>query len=90
MEPTPFATKRMGGGCAQVGRPGIKEPGAPEGAPRTAPMTGNSRHKKVLTVERDAVRLDYPGYQTRSLIGSDRRSVGTVSQGRNGRKAGEV
>ena len=32
--------------CTQVGRPGIKEPGAHECAPRTAAMTRNSRHKK--------------------------------------------
>lgn len=36
----------MGGSCTRVSRPGTKEPGAPEGAPRTAAITRHCRHKK--------------------------------------------
>ncbi|MNJ61608.1 hypothetical protein D3C77_574050 [compost metagenome] len=35
-----------GGSCTRVSRPGIKEPGAHEGAPRTAAITRDNRHKK--------------------------------------------
>lgn len=43
MRPTPFATKRIGGGCTRVSRPGSQAPGAPEGAPRTATIKGQNR-----------------------------------------------
>ena len=36
----------QGGDCTRVSRPGIKEPGAPEGAPRTAAITQDSKRKK--------------------------------------------
>jgi hypothetical protein len=34
-----FVSKRMGGSCTQVGKPGIQETGRPEGLPRTAAIT---------------------------------------------------
>jgi len=39
MEPTPSAVNQNGGDCTRVDRPGIKEPGAHECAPRTAAIT---------------------------------------------------
>ena len=42
-----FVTKRMGGSCAQVGKPGVKESGTPEDVPRTAAITQNCGHKKT-------------------------------------------
>ncbi len=37
----------MGGSCAQVGKPGVKESGTPEDVPRTAAITQNCGHKKT-------------------------------------------
>ena len=45
-----FVTKRMGGSCAQVGKPGQKEPGRPEGLPRTTAITRNRGHKKSACI----------------------------------------
>jgi len=59
-EPPHNVTKRMGGDCARVGQPGIKETGAHGGAPRTAAIKRNSRAQKSANciAERALVRLD--------------------------------
>lgn len=64
-----FVTKRMGGSCTQVGKPGQKEPGRPEDLPRTAAITRNCGHKKSACSCEDGRCCAFcmSGYQARSL-----------------------
>ncbi|MNV55474.1 hypothetical protein D3C71_1477080 [compost metagenome] len=55
MELPLFVTKRMGGSCAQVGKPGVKESGTPEDVPRTAAITQNYGRKKTPAIRMGAL-----------------------------------
>lgn len=55
-----------GGSSTRVGRPGRKEPGTPEGVPRTTAITRHRRHKKSACDEDLALmRLSIPTGQGR-------------------------
>jgi hypothetical protein len=55
----------MGGSYAQVGKPGVKGTGTPEGVPRTAAITKLPTQKAVN--DEGALLRNSSGYQARSL-----------------------
>jgi len=60
-----------GGSSARVGRPGRKEPGTPEGVPRTTAITQHRGHKKSACDEDLALlRLSIPTGQGRVVDAS--------------------
>jgi len=62
----------MGGSCAQVGKPGTRETGTPEGVPRTAAMTQDCSRKNVCSLDWALLRSGSTGFQARSLNGQRR------------------